>query len=205
MKLGQYSSVAVKSLEALAMRAEVGEQLTALLEAVKARKRDDFFPGGGATCSISLGDLGKCATFMVASKNLLLLSPAAGARLQLMFSHILATSAPETWREQMRGSSTVAFFIKYLDREDLAKAYAAFGAMERNKAQPDVLALLEEVRAAYPSPVVAASDLALEAGSQGLGPGGGPPRRCGFPMGLGGVDWAAPASDPRGGLERSQA
>ena len=168
MKLGQYKESAVTSLDVLAMRSEVGEQLDGLFKAVKTRRREDFFPGGTTASSISLDDIGECAASMVASKSLLVLSPNGGARLQRMFAHILEKSAPATWRKQMCGSTTIAFFIKYLDREDLAKAYAAFASMERNKAQSDLLAILEEVRAAYPTPVVATKDLALDGNSQVL-------------------------------------
>ena len=78
-----------------------------------------------------------------------------------MLTHYLRTAALPSWPGLFKSAETVAFFIKYLNREDLPRAHAAFEALA---ASDTVRAMLAAVRADYVAPIVSSDKLSLEAG-----------------------------------------
>ena len=87
--------------------------------------RDDlydksYFFQDGPNASITIEDLAACATHASDAAKLLQTSAKkAQQQLSAHFIHILEKLKPQTWASHMRDAGTIAFFIKYLDREDL--------------------------------------------------------------------------------------
>ena len=61
-------------------------------------------------------------------------------------------------------AETIAFFIKYLDRENLERAKTAFA--DCNKDNKDLLRQLEKINKTFTSPFMSPQDFNLETGSK---------------------------------------
>jgi hypothetical protein len=154
VKLAEFSPLIIQQLDFMSGNSSQNFQLGVVLNAIKNRPILDFFPEGETKpACFTLQGVRDCTRAMARAKAILLTMPAAASRLQDMFQHVLKAANPVTWVKYMEGAQTIAFFIKYIDRENLDLAYEAFEKSELNKGQLDLLDLLRSVRDAYSSKV----------------------------------------------------
>jgi hypothetical protein len=177
VKLGGFDGLArrIGTVELGVSREEERKaQLLGLVNAVMARPESDFFKAAGgaldptldaAESTISLETLGECALLATSSKRLLSKDGPGAERLQRMFNHYLETSAPSSWRELFRSAETVAYFIKYINRENLPKTYESFKRV--NASRPLALGLIEAVEREYSAPLLKTS-FELEGGDAAM-------------------------------------
>ena len=125
----------------------------------------DFFFQNGPKATITIEDLVACATH--ASDASKLLSTSGGKAKQQMsshFLHVLDEREPQTWEHAMKDAGTIAFFIKYLDREDLNLAQEKFRqALSRlpDETRSSITELFEEAASEYNTPLVDLEQLDL--------------------------------------------
>ena len=134
-------------------------QLNDIVNEVLHRSETDF-----EHCELLLDDLKDCAINAARAKRIVSHQATATERLQCAFDHYLSHNAPGSWKELFRSAETIAFFIKYLDRENLTKAYTAY--VEKNKDSSEVLELLNAVKLKFTKPIMSPKDFDLRKGSE---------------------------------------
>jgi hypothetical protein len=72
--------------------------------------------------------------------------------LRKMFEHYLEHQKPDAWLRLFKGAETVAYFIKYIDRENLDKAFEYI--RKRNSTNQPFLNIVDRVRSLLPVPIV---------------------------------------------------
>jgi hypothetical protein len=77
--------------------------------------------------------------------------------LSKLFWHYLKTFPPRLWLKSFEQCKTIAYFIKYVDREDLVLAYDKF--KEVNSTNPNFLKYLKKVQLKFHEPVVSSETL----------------------------------------------
>ncbi len=111
---------------------------------------------------LSLEDIRDCAMLIVRAKKILSSGTASrtlitGSQcLDALFSHYVNNMTPGAWKEAFRGAESIAMFLKYLNREDVDKAYAAFSVS--NRANSSFPPLLQSSKAVFKSPIVSGAE-----------------------------------------------
>ena len=111
---------------------------------------------------LSLEDLRDCAMLIVRAKKILSSGTASrtlitGTQcLEALFSHYINNMTPGAWKEAFKGAESIAMFLKYLNREDVDKAYSAFAHVNRNNTSFG--SLLQSSRAVFNSPIVSGTE-----------------------------------------------
>ena len=107
---------------------------------VEAKFKDDagaFFEDGKADPSkevvgkVGIDELVDCVCNGTAAINVLKANESNTKKMQQCFEHYLKNSDPGLWFDQFKNSITTAFFIKYMDQEDLQQAYDEFKSQNR--------------------------------------------------------------------------
>ena len=99
---------------------------------------------GLITPAMSIEDIANCVRAAVTAESSLEGShPDAMAKMNSCIKHYLENCNPQSWLENFKAAETIAFFIKYLFKEDLTMAYEIF--KEKNRGSPVVMELLETV------------------------------------------------------------
>lgn len=114
------------------------------------RLREEF-------ANIQLATLDECSLHATIALNVLRSDLTSQAKLAELLKNNLRDSSPDTWCSFFNGASTIAFFIKYLARENLDKAYNQFA--QQNQGNQFLLQLIGKVRQQYLAPLVNANEL----------------------------------------------
>ena len=133
-------------------------QLQDISMAVIARNENDF------NSNLSLEELRDCANYAAAAKRIVSHQAKSSRRLQDAFDHYLGTNKPSSWLGLFKSAETIAFFIKYLERENLERAKKAFA--DCNKDNKDILHQLKKINKTFTSPFMSPQDFDLETGSK---------------------------------------
>ena len=160
IKLGQYRNLSTRlqSIEiAIDRNDEAIRQLGDITRAVLDREEKDF-QGLQFTPEI----MRDCAQNATRAKIIVSHQASSTRRLQLAFDHYLSTSSPAAWAGLFKSVETIAFFIKYLDRENLKKAYTAYAAC--NQGSQKILKRLKAVEKVFTKPFIEPKDFNLERG-----------------------------------------
>ena len=125
-----------------------------ILQAVKVRQVDSFFDMSGLNAAVTLPQLFDCASHASDAMNIVGDLPKGRKDLQRHFEHILEKHPPSTWLSHFKDSATIAFFIKYIDQEDLSLAKEKFQLAVDLVGDPLLRTLWSEASEAYPEPLV---------------------------------------------------
>jgi hypothetical protein len=115
----------------------------------------------------SVEALGICAKFAADALRVVATVSDGRDTLQRLFAHYLAFSEPAAWTELFRSAETVAFFVKYLGREDLNRAYEVFAS--RNHGNPKLQESLQFIRGQYQTPLLRYADVPETGDKDALG------------------------------------
>jgi hypothetical protein len=132
------------------------DQLNVIINAVHARNLKEL----GSSCGVTLLDLVTCAQYAAVALRVLNRMPTnkESEKLKRMFSLYLNTSKPDSWKNLFKSAETIAVFIKYMDRENLDKAYDCFLDINKN---PEILAMIKTVKKKYPQPFLRPDDISF--------------------------------------------
>lgn len=108
---------------------------------------------------ITLTTLDECSLHGTMALNVLRSSPSGQEKLAQLLQSYLSSFPPTSWCSLFSGASTIAFFIKYLDRENLEKANEQF--CKCNVGNQFFLQLFGHVKQQYLAPLVRANDLSV--------------------------------------------
>lgn len=86
-------------------------------------------------------------------------------KIRRLLDHRLCHHPPNTWVEHFKSALTVAFFMKYIDREDFEQAYLQFQVKNQSEQGWAFLECLERVKGKFNQPLVTGDDIDLEMGS----------------------------------------
>ena len=114
-------------------------QLNNISMAVLDRNEDEF-----KEVDFSLENVRDCANYAAAAKRIVSQQAKSIRRLQCAFDHYLKSMSPSAWLGLFKSAETIAFFIKYLERENLSKAYEAYET--GNKENNDILDRLNRIK-----------------------------------------------------------
>jgi hypothetical protein len=125
-------------------------------------KADFFAPGASGRPDerglVTIADLDECARYATEATRML---PQAALQDKMirLFDFYLKSNTPTSWRDSFKSASTVAFFLKYLHREDLDKAYESF---ERANAGNALFAShIDRVKETFRRPVLTSEEVQL--------------------------------------------
>lgn len=135
------------------------QQLQRIATRVDKRPVADFFPANAKAAAVSFTALDDCARYATEAIRLLSTAPDTQKKINGLFDYYLKSSPPASWVGLFKSAETIAFFLKYLDREDLPKAYAAFKAANTDNTTFELL--ISRVQAVYTQPVVTGDDMQL--------------------------------------------
>jgi hypothetical protein len=107
---------------------------------------------------ITIADLDECARYATEATRMLP-TPALQDKMIRLFDYYLKSNTPTSWRDSFKGSSTIAFFLKYLAREDLEIAYKAFA--DANEGNALFASHIDRVKATFSRPVLTSSEVQL--------------------------------------------
>ena len=139
------------------------EQLRRIVARIMKRGAKDFFSANGAPL-LTLSNADDCARYATEAIRMLSTTPETQDKINGLFDYYLRKMPPDSWVGLFKGAETIAFFLKYLSREDLKKAYSAFKRDNVGNALFDDL--IRRVEAIYSKPLVSADDMDLtDAGS----------------------------------------
>jgi hypothetical protein len=133
------------------------QQLAAIVAEIvrnTAHKESDY-----VDCKMTLNTVSAIAQYG-ASALKVLNNRLGREKLSRLLQQYLTTCPPSSWVGHFAGASTIAFFIKYLGRENLTKAYQQF--RDVNAQDPVYLRLLETVQQQYSTPLVQPDDLDID-------------------------------------------
>jgi hypothetical protein len=135
-----------------------------ILDDVRRRRRtgatQEFFNLRRAAqpATLTLSTINECACFARDALAMLAAQPESRGKLRSVFSYYVDRSAPAAWPSLFKGTATIAFFLKYLDRESYDQAFRAFfednSGAERNELDAVLFKLLiAPVRRTYTAPL----------------------------------------------------
>ena len=116
--------------------------------------------------TVSFEDIIECSAEATIASHLLRGAARSNSyvTLERLFQHYIRNSHPTLWKNLFKGSKTIAYFIKYVDVEDLNLAFSKF--FDMNPGNYCFMHHLLKVRKMLTSPIVSAQDLiALTASS----------------------------------------
>eukprot|EP01048_Picozoa_sp_COSAG05_P008424 COSAG05_NODE_641_length_8138_cov_3.359373_1_plen_1666_part_00 len=103
--------------------------------------------------ALTIEDITSCVQYAVRAQITLKGSRAdAYELLDKCIKYALATGSPASWKESLKAAEKIAFFIKYLYKEDLDKGYQIFS--EKFASSPLLTDMLGEVRSLFPEPLL---------------------------------------------------
>ena len=132
-----------------------------MVKHVAQKPLDAFFEVENVASCLNLAQLLECATAGGDAMKIVATSTKARRDLSAHFEHILHKHSPGTWTRHFQDAATVAFFIKYIDREDLELAKHKFEAAVKQVDDPLVTQWWQEASALYTAPLVDAAKLDL--------------------------------------------
>ena len=111
--------------------------------------------------TMSIEKIMECAGYATKAAHLLRTAARSTsfATLEKLFQHYISNRDPETWQSLFEGSKTIAYFIKYVDAEDLNLAFTRFSEQGENAKNTCFRQHLLRVRKLLKNPVVTAQDL----------------------------------------------
>lgn len=114
---------------------------------------------GESFVSFNLEDLFDCANQANVATQILRSSENHGGQetLERLFCHYVSNSSPSLWPLLFAQTKTIAYFIKYVDREDLDLAFKKFGDL--NNENPYFKHHLKKVRRRLRDPIVSSEKL----------------------------------------------
>ena len=103
----------------------------------------------------------ECAGYATDAAHLLLTAARSTSfeTLERLFQHYIVTRDPDTWPSLFENSKTIAYFIKYVDAEDLNLAFTKFSKQGENEKNTCFKQHLLRVRRMLKEPIVTAQDL----------------------------------------------
>jgi hypothetical protein len=137
-------------------------QLQRIVLRTLRRQDADLFSTGTHSALISISDLDECACYATEAVRMLSSAPLIQEKMNRLFDYYLKESPPDTWggdRGLFKSAETVAFFLKYLDREDLPKAFLAF--KDRNAGNVLFAGLIWKAESVFTTPIITSDEVQL--------------------------------------------
>ena len=103
-----------------------------ILEDIRHRRDNnnvsDFFDPRKAAqpAMLDMRTINECACFARDALAMLASQPVSQLKLRGVFTYYVDRSQPAAWTGLFKGTATIAFFLKYLDRENFEQAFKAF-------------------------------------------------------------------------------
>jgi hypothetical protein len=137
-------------------------QLQRIVLRTLKRQDADFFSAATHSPLVTVCDLDECACYATEAVRMLSSAPQIQEKMNQLFDYYLRHSPPDTWggdRGLFKSAETIAFFLKYLAREDLPKAYQAF--KDNNTGSALFARLIQKVEAVYKTPIITSDEVQL--------------------------------------------